>query len=227
MRRTIGPLLALLTLTGAYLYGFPAPTLAYGAGVVAHVLGGLAATVLLVLLARTVGAQSWPARLGWAATGSGASPDRHRQDRRDAPLPAAREGPHRPQHARHRHPRGGARGATGRPPIFAEQGFRLRESLRRTAAASAEAVEPCTRLLTAFSPSPRSWPPPATAPGTARGAVAPGRPDPEPDDAAAGDDAGRPRREGPVLPELDPHARWPEDQEQLLHGLAGLRALSR
>ena len=49
MRRLIGPLLALLTLTGAYLYAFPAPTLLYGAGVIAHVLGGMVAAVLLVV----------------------------------------------------------------------------------------------------------------------------------------------------------------------------------
>jgi tetratricopeptide (TPR) repeat protein len=71
MRRTIGPLLAVLTLTGAYLYGFPAPTLAYGAGVVVHVLGGLAAAVLLGVLARRIAGQSWPARIGWVALGLG------------------------------------------------------------------------------------------------------------------------------------------------------------
>ncbi len=73
MRRIIGPLLALLTLTGAYLYGFPAPTLVYGAAVIAHVVGGLAAAVLLVLLARAVGTQSWPARVGWAVVVLGAA----------------------------------------------------------------------------------------------------------------------------------------------------------
>ena len=73
MRRIIGPLLALLTLTGAYLYGFPAPTLVYGAAVIAHVVGGLAAAVLLVLLARAVGTQSWPARVGWAVVLLGAA----------------------------------------------------------------------------------------------------------------------------------------------------------
>jgi len=69
MRRIIGPLLALLTLTGAYLYGFPSPTLLYGAGVVAHVLGGIAAAVLLVVVARGFRGQSSPARVGWIALG--------------------------------------------------------------------------------------------------------------------------------------------------------------
>src|SRR5215207_2760571 len=71
MRRIIGPLLALLTLTGAYLYGFPAPTLAYGAGVIVHVLGGVATAVLLGVLARGIAGQSWAARIGWVALGLG------------------------------------------------------------------------------------------------------------------------------------------------------------
>ena len=167
MRRIIGPLLALLTLTGAYLYGFPAPTLAYGAGVVAHVLGGLVATVLLVLLARTVGGQSWPARIGWAATVLGATlRHRDRQDGRDAPLPAAREGPHCPQHARHRDPRGGAHGATGRPPISCGAGLppsRNASADRRSLGGGGQPCDDCSLL---FSPSPRSPLPLATARGT-------------------------------------------------------------
>ena len=150
MRRTIGPLLALLTLTGAYLYGFPAPTIAYCAVVVAHVLGGLAATVLLVLLARTVGGQSWPARIGWAATGLGALAG-------TAIVKTGATLPYQPLVTVHialstlgivvLAAARMARRDTHRSP--AEQGFRLRESLRRTAAASAEAVSP-VRLLTAL-----------------------------------------------------------------------------
>src|SRR4051812_42093649 len=65
MRRMIGPLLALLAATGAYLYGFPAPTLIYGAGVVAHVVAGIGIALLLGLATGAFPRQPWPARIGW------------------------------------------------------------------------------------------------------------------------------------------------------------------
>lgn len=65
MTRVTGLLLALLTLTGAYLYAAPAPTLLYGAGVFAHVVGGVLALALLALTARRLFAEGWAARLGW------------------------------------------------------------------------------------------------------------------------------------------------------------------
>jgi Flp pilus assembly protein TadD len=73
MGRFLQLLLALLTLTGAYLYAAPTPTLAFGAGVLAHVVAGLAAAVLLVMLARRLRAESWPARVGWLTTALGAA----------------------------------------------------------------------------------------------------------------------------------------------------------
>jgi Flp pilus assembly protein TadD len=69
MRRILTALLVLLAGTGVYLYALPAPTLAYGAAVLAHVVAGLVATVLLALAARAFKSQSWPARVGWTVLG--------------------------------------------------------------------------------------------------------------------------------------------------------------
>jgi cytochrome c-type biogenesis protein CcmH/NrfG len=72
MPRLLSFLVGLLTLTGVYLYAFPAPTLSYGIGVMAHIGFGLAATALMAGLARRFRAESWPARLGWLALATGA-----------------------------------------------------------------------------------------------------------------------------------------------------------
>ena len=73
MRRIIGPLLALLTLTGAYLYGFPAPTLV----VRSHRHRPRRRRPRRGGVARAAGAcgrhESWPARVGWAAVALGAA----------------------------------------------------------------------------------------------------------------------------------------------------------
>jgi Flp pilus assembly protein TadD len=65
MRRIAGALLALLTVSGAYLYAAPAPTLAYGALVLAHVVLGVVALGLLLAFARTLAAPGPAAKLAW------------------------------------------------------------------------------------------------------------------------------------------------------------------
>ena len=67
MVRVLTFLLALLTLTGALLYAFPAPTLPYGAGVFVHVVAGLLTLLVMLAAVRRLRGQSLPARLGWLA----------------------------------------------------------------------------------------------------------------------------------------------------------------
>ena len=71
MSRVTGWLLALLTLTGAYLYAAPAPTLVYGVGVIAHVVAGVAALVLLLRFARELAGPGLAPRVGWGLTVAG------------------------------------------------------------------------------------------------------------------------------------------------------------
>ena len=71
MSRVTGFLLALLTLTGAYLFAAPAPTLLYGIGVIAHVVAGVAALVLLLRFAREFAGPGLAPRLGWGLVVAG------------------------------------------------------------------------------------------------------------------------------------------------------------
>jgi Flp pilus assembly protein TadD len=64
-------LLALLALSGIYLYGFPAPSAAYAAAVLAHLGGGIALVVIAGLLARRLRALTPSAQVGWVVTALG------------------------------------------------------------------------------------------------------------------------------------------------------------
>lgn len=64
-------LLPLLALSGAYLYALPAPTAAFAAAVLGHIVGGLVLVGLMAVLARRVRALAPAARVGWALTALG------------------------------------------------------------------------------------------------------------------------------------------------------------
>jgi tetratricopeptide (TPR) repeat protein len=71
--RVLAGLVVILSLSAAYLYGFPQPNLFYAGIVLLHALAGIAAAVLLIpLLWRRLRQFAWLARLGWIALGLGA-----------------------------------------------------------------------------------------------------------------------------------------------------------
>src|SRR5271156_3031324 len=66
MRRLVSILLAVLFLTAAYLFAWPAANVPYFAGVIAHLLAGIAFLVLLVFLLRgLLRDASAVSRAGW------------------------------------------------------------------------------------------------------------------------------------------------------------------
>ena len=190
MRRIIGPLLALLTLTGAYLYGFPAPTLVLRRrrhrprrrrprrGGVARAAGACGRHAVV---ARAGGVGRRLARRG------GRPGDR--QDRRDAALSPARPGAHRRERGRHRDPLGGAprpHGASHQPgrstartcrqPRTATTWAGLQRGTTAGGIGRRRRRHRCRGVRRVVR---------------ARSAVAPVLPDSEPHAAARGDDAGR------------------------------------
>ena len=74
MKRSRSLLLAVLLLSGGYLYAFPSATLPYALAVLLHLAAGVALTALLILLLkRGLGGVSLEARLGWILLTVGAA----------------------------------------------------------------------------------------------------------------------------------------------------------
>src|SRR5580704_18963945 len=66
MKRAISILLALVSLTAAYIYAWPSATVLYFAAVILHVLGGAALLLLLVCTLRNIFRSAPPAKkIGW------------------------------------------------------------------------------------------------------------------------------------------------------------------
>jgi tetratricopeptide (TPR) repeat protein len=66
MKRAISILLALVSLTAAYIYAWPSATVLYFAAVILHVLGGAALLLLLVFMLRNIFRSAPPAKkIGW------------------------------------------------------------------------------------------------------------------------------------------------------------------
>ena len=71
--RALSWLLPFLVISAAYLYAFPQPNIFYAVVVLLHALGGVAATILLVLfLLRSLQEASFVARAGWLLVAAGA-----------------------------------------------------------------------------------------------------------------------------------------------------------